>query len=275
MLAEKQALILREVEEGTGAQIGAELYQKTPQSGIRLWFTDLGLNHSPIVTLQPKGLHRFEACLTFGDFAADTIRQMQRAGDEEVQLARALVKSVSKGADVRIGTDQSLDSWSIDGASFTIAAERRGIDGRFGDDALAATCRELVIPILAAMAELYGYDPVEEVVPDGHEPFVEGSVRLSLVKRRERNPRNRLLCLRLHGAECIICKLDPRSFYGNAGSIIEVHHLQPLSVSGEAREYDPASDLVPLCPNCHRAVHTRRPVPWSPEAIRDGLLSNV
>ena len=41
MLAEKQDLILREVEEGTGAQIAAEPYEKTPQSGIRLWFADL------------------------------------------------------------------------------------------------------------------------------------------------------------------------------------------------------------------------------------------
>ena len=275
MLAEKQDLILREVEEGTGAQITAEPYEKTPQSGIRLWFADLRRARSPIVTLRPRGLHRFEARLTFGNFAAPTIGQMQQAGEEEVQLARALVKSVSRSADVRIGADQSLDNWRIDGASFTIVAEKRGIDRRFGDDALAATCRELVIPILAAMAELYGYDPVEELDPEGLEPLLEGSVRHSLVKLRERNPRNRLLCLRVHGAECIICKLDPRSVYGNAGSIIEAHHLQPLSLSGEARAYDPATDLVPLCPNCHRAVHTRRPVPWSPEELRDGLLTNA
>lgn len=275
MLATKETLILREVEEGTGAKIAAEPYQKTIQSGIRLWFGDLGRTRSPIVTLRPRGLHRFEARLTFGNFAATTIRQMQQAGDEEVQLARALVKSVSKSADLRIETDQSLDSWSIDEENFTIVAEKKGIDQRFADDALAATCRELVIPILAAMAELYGYDPVEEVDAEDQAPLMEGSVRLSRVKLRERNPRNRLLCLRIHGAECMICRLDPRSFYGNAGSIIEVHHLQPLSLSGEARTYDPASDLVPLCPNCHRAVHMRRPVPWTPEEIRDGLLTNA
>ena len=99
---------------------------------------------------------------------------MQQAGEEEVQLARALVKSVSRSADVRIGADQSLDNWRIDGGSFTIVAEKRGIDRRFGDDALAATCRELVIPILAAMAELYGYDPVEELDPEGLEPLLGG-----------------------------------------------------------------------------------------------------
>ena len=275
MLAERQAFILREVEDGTGAKIAAEPYERTVQSGIRLWFTDLGRARSPIVTLRPRGLHRFEVRLAFGNFAADTIRQLQSAGEEEVQLARALIKSISKSANVRIGKGQSLDDWQIDGADFTIVAERTGIDRRFGDNALTETCRELVIPILAAMANLYGYDPVEELNPADGEPLLEGSVRLSLVGLRERNPRNRLLCLRLHGAVCAICNLDPRSHYGNAGSIIEVHHLQPLSQSGEARAYDPASDLVPLCPNCHRAVHTRRPVPWTPEEIRTGLLNGV
>lgn len=274
MLAEKQSLVLREVEEGTGAAIDGELYRKSTQSGLRLWFADLGRPRSPIVTLLPKGLHRFEAQLTFGNFAADTIKQLQQAGEEEVQLARALVKSISKSAEIRIGSDQSLDDWRIDSAGFTIVAEKGSIDQRFKDDALAATCKELVIPILAAMAELYGYDPVEELGPAGKEPHLEGAVRLSLVTRRERNPRNRLLCLRLHGAQCFICELDPRSRYGNAGSTIEVHHLQPLSQSGEERAYDPASDLVPLCPNCHRAVHTRRPVPWTPDEIRKGLLTS-
>ena len=75
------------------------------------------------------------------------------------------------------------------------------------------------------------------------------------MNRRERNPRNRLLCLQIHGEVCAVCDLDPRTAYGDAGSIIEVHHLQQLASSDKARHYDPAVDLVPLCPNCHKAVH--------------------
>ena len=85
----------------------------------------------------------------------------------------------------------------------------------------------------------------------------------SVVKRRERNPRNRVLCIRLKGERCAGCGLEPRKSYGSAGAIIEVHHLEPLSLLQAPRPYDPAFDLVPLCPNCHRAVHTRRPVPLS------------
>lgn len=274
MLAEKQALIRREVEEGTGAAVCLEEDRSGVQTAIRLWFADLQRSHSPIVTLRPTGLHRFEAKLTFGNFAAVTIRQMQQASAEELQLARALVASVAASADLKVGNGQTTDDWMIDNGSFTIVAEKRDIDSRFDDDSVAETCRELVIPVLAAMAELYGYDPVEETAPPDQEALIEGAVKLAVIRRRERNPRNRLLCLRIHGAVCKICSLDPGELYADAGGIIEVHHLQPLFLAGEPRPYDPATDLIPLCPNCHRAVHTRRPVPWTPAELRGKLCND-
>lgn len=275
MLAEKQALIHREIEEGTGAAIRLQKYRgrDAVQTGIRLWFSDLDRTHSPIVTLRPKGLNRFEVRLTFGNFAAGTVRQMKQANAEKVQLARALVSSIALKSDVSVTVsgDQGPGEWLIRDGSFWIVAEKRGIDQRFRDEALIVTCRELVIPILAAMAELYGYDPVEDIHSPDQGALMEGEVRLTQVRKRERNPRNRMLCLRIHGPVCMVCGLDPIARYGDAGAIIEVHHLQPLSVAGEPRPYDPASDLVPLCPNCHRAAHTRRPIPWTPDELRRKL----
>ncbi|MHC5234240.1 HNH endonuclease [Brucella sp. LJL56] len=266
MLAAKQSFILREVEEGTGAAIGLEEDRSGMQTGLRLWFADLPRSHSPIVTLRPVGLNRFRAILTFGNFAADTIGQMNRADAEEVQLARALVASIADRADVRFSADHSLETWRIHDGSFSLSAEKRNIAGRFEEDVLAVTCRELVIPILAAMAELYGYDSVEEQVPPTGE--VEGELSIATVRRRERNPRNRLLALRIHGEHCQVCGFDSECHYPGVGSIIEVHHIQPISLLGEPRVYDPSTDLIPLCPNCHRAAHTRRPLPWSPDELR-------
>lgn len=269
MLTTKKELILQEVEEGTGAEICIEEDKSGLQAGIRLWFADLPRQNGPVVTLKPTGLNRFEARLSFGNFSAGTIAQMRQAAPEEVQLARALVASVARRANVSVSGGQSSDDWLITDGSFTITAEKRGIDGRFDDDTLTGTCRELVIPVLAAMAELYGYDPVS--TPETADGEIEGAVLLATIKRRERNPRNRLLCLRLHGHSCKVCGIDPKATYGEAGGIIEVHHLQPLSLAGEPRTYDPATDLVPLCPNCHRAVHTRRPVPWTLDELRERL----
>lgn len=269
MLAAKQSVIRREVEEGTGAAIGLEEDRSGMQTGLRLWFADLPRSHSPIITLRPVGLRRFRATLTFGNFAADTIGQMSRADPEEVQLARALVASIAHSASVEFSGGQSLEDWQIRDGAFWLATEKRDIVERFEDDALASTCRQLVIPILAAMAELYGYDPVEEAVSSEGE--VEGGISVSVIRRRERNPRNRLLALRIHGELCKVCGFDPVQQYPRLRSIIEVHHIQPLSSLGEPRTYDPAEDLVPLCPNCHRAAHTKRPLPWSPGELREML----
>jgi len=272
VLAAKQQLVLREIEEGTGAAISIEVDRSNRQTGLRLWFADLGRGRSPIVHLRPKGLKRYEASLAFGSFAADTVRQMMAADDEERQLARALVLSIARGAEVRCG-NQELDSWQVDGPTFTITAERRSLDGRFSDDVLVETCRDLVTPMLAAMAELYGYDPVEPA-DDDDGPVLEGALSLALVRRRERNPRNRLLCLRVHGHRCGICQLDPTERYGPDVTILEVHHIQPLALKDGPAPYNPARDLLPLCPNCHRAVHSRRPVPWSPEELKSRLAEH-
>lgn len=270
MLAAKKALILREVAEGTGAGISLEEDRNGVQTGIRLWFADIPRSNSPIVTLRPTGLSRFEARLSFGNFASATIAQMKMAEPEAIQLARALVGMVSANADVTVCGSRNMNDWIITDGSFSIVAEKRGIKARFEDDALIETCRELVIPFLAAMAELYGYDPVSE--PETADGELEGAVTRAVVKRRERNPRNRLLCLRIHGLRCKVCGIDPCESYGEAGTILEVHHLQPLSLIGEPRIYDPAKDLIPLCPNCHRAAHTRRPVPWTPEELQGKMF---
>lgn len=272
MLEAHRSLIREEVETGTGAAVGLEVAAGAAQSGLRLWFADLGRARSPIVELRPRGLKRYEALLRFGTTAGETVSQMQKAQPEELQLARALIRSVAAQADVTI-PNQTLEGWVITGGGFTVSAELRGVENRFADDAVIATCRALVTPMLAAMAELYGYDPVED--PDGPvEAMMEGAVRYSVVKRRERNPRNRLLCLRIHGAVCGVCGTDPTSIYGDAGSIIEVHHIQPLSGADGPRPYDPETDLIPLCPTCHRAAHTRRPTPWSPDELRQKLSAH-
>ncbi len=125
---------------------------------------------------------------------------------------------------------------------------------------------------MAAMAELIGYDVVEEDPEKAEVPAFEGAILESVVRRRERNPRNRLLCIRFHGEKCCACGLEPKLRYGDlAGAIIEVHHLEALSLLAEPRPYVPVADLVPLCPNCHRAVHTRRPVPLPVEELKSLL----
>ena len=57
------------------------------------------------------------------------------------------------------------------------------------------------------------------------------------------------------------CKIGGMSFEQTYGpeikDIIEVHHIVPLNQIGESYVVDPIKDLIPVCPNCHAAIHSK------------------
>lgn len=270
MISDRKELILAELLEGTGAAFFASARQDGLRQSLRIWFADLDENHGPVVELHPFGLRGHQVRLSFGNFAGPVIDQIQKASGEDLQLARALIASIRSGISVEI-TGQTTADWEVTDGTFRITATVRDLEHANTDHALAATCREVIVPLMAAMAELIGYDVIEDMEIPARDNELEGAILRSVIRRRERNPRNRLLCIRIHGEICKVCGLEPKAKYGEAGGVIEVHHLQPLSTLDEPRPYDPRTDLVPLCPTCHRAAHTRRPIPYSPRELR-GLI---
>lgn len=261
MITAKRQIIADALLAGTGAEVEMAVNTDGLRSGMRLWFADLDERQGPVAEVRPHGLKSHRVRLTFGNFSGSTIRQIRAAPVEDLQLARALVLSISSNHEVSI-QGQKLTDWAVVDGSFQLQATVRHAQGPDTDEAVRRTCEEVIVPIMAAMAELIGYDVVE--IEDAENiPAYEGAVHPATVKRRERNPRNRLLCIRIHGDRCAACAVDPRQIYGMDIGIVEVHHLEPLASLVEPRPYDPARDLIPLCPSCHRAVHTRRPVPLS------------
>ena len=57
------------------------------------------------------------------------------------------------------------------------------------------------------------------------------------------------------------CKIGGMSFEQTYGpeikDIIEVHHIVPLNQIGESYVVNPINDLIPVCPNCHAAIHSK------------------
>jgi 5-methylcytosine-specific restriction protein A len=219
-----------------------------------------------VVALHPTGLRRHRVSVRFGRFARPCIDHMGAASDERLTTARALLERAASLGECVIFPDQPANAWRVTGADFGVDVIVKNIEAPTSEEAVVHTAESVMVPLMAAMAELIGYDDVELGESD-----TEGRVTESVIRRRERSARNRLLCLSIHGRRCAACGCEPASVYGNAGSIIEVHHLEPLSLIAEPRPYDPTVDLVPLCPNCHRAVHTRHPTPWTVEDIREKL----
>lgn len=87
----------------------------------------------------------------------------------------------------------------------------------------------------------------------------DGEVRDVHCHGYERDPKNRAACLKHFGYKCQICGFDFSAFYGPefAGKI-EVHHIDPLCRTKTARSIDPIKDLIPVCSNCHTALHSKK-----------------
>jgi hypothetical protein len=93
----------------------------------------------------------------------------------------------------------------------------------------------------------------EKVIPDS-----EGRKRIVQHVKYERSRKNRELAIKIHGTVCQVCGFDFDEVYGRdyADSYIQIHHIKPLSEHEGA--VDPATDLIPLCANCHAMAHKRR-----------------
>jgi hypothetical protein len=115
--------------------------------------------------------------------------------------------------------------------------------------------------------DLFGILFLEPDLPDGlpeeldsGTQYPEGSTRQVLVNAYERNTAARAECVRLQGTRCMVCGFDFGEIYGSVGAgYVHVHHVVPISETGGAYMCNPATDLVPVCANCHAMLHRRKP----------------
>jgi len=99
---------------------------------------------------------------------------------------------------------------------------------------------------------------------------LEGMPKTVVATRYERDPKNRLEAIRIHGLRCIPCGFDFSKTYGDRGQgYIEIHHINPVSELADAQIVDPVTDLVPVCSNCHRMIHRRKDKMLSIEELRE------
>lgn len=88
--------------------------------------------------------------------------------------------------------------------------------------------------------------------------FSEGESVILNSQKYERNPEARKACLEYYGTACIVCGIDFGKDYGpEFKDKIEVHHIVPISKIGKKYKVNPVKDLVPVCPNCHMAIHSK------------------
>lgn len=99
-----------------------------------------------------------------------------------------------------------------------------------------------------------------DVITDITGSFLEGKSKEILQTRYERNPQARKTCLNHHGYSCQICDFNFETYFGEVGKgFIHIHHINSIAEIGKEHEIDPKKDLIPVCPNCHAMIHSRRP----------------
>ena len=129
------------------------------------------------------------------------------------------------------------------------------------DDVLQSSAEEIASACLALILSLLPLEEAENASTPLYESGLpEGACTKVTVNKYERSPVNRALCIAAHGSVCHVCSFDFGKVYGQLGQgYIEVHHRIPVSRMGASYVIDPIRDLVPLCSNCHSAVHQTDP----------------
>ena len=105
--------------------------------------------------------------------------------------------------------------------------------------------------------------------------FKEGKVVQVFVNRYERSQKARRECIKHYGDNCVVCSFNFAANYGKdiATGFIHVHHKREISNIGKEYEINPIEDLIPLCANCHAAIHLTNPA-MSIEELKNRLKQN-
>jgi len=236
---------------------------------IVFWFEELGFKKGPLLTLAAEGLHRHRLELNF-DSATDALKNQIRTSSKSSRLIAAELLEIvlSRGFVEQDSTLSNLLNEEPAQSEMSLVLSKSKISNHTRYSALKDTVEDAVVPILSALAELIGYEeePLLESILDEYE--MEGEIRKTIITQRERSRRNREMCLHFHGVTCAACGFEQKDKFDIDKSIIEVHHIQPVGLLDGAKVFDPKVDLIPLCPNCHRAIHTKNPVPYSLEELK-------
>lgn len=107
------------------------------------------------------------------------------------------------------------------------------------------------------------------------EILVEGAMKDIISNKYERNLKARSRCIAYYGTACQVCGFDFGAVYGEefAGKI-EVHHRKPLYEIKENYVVNPIKDLIPVCPNCHLVLHSKKNGVYTIEELKKLIIDH-
>lgn len=243
--------------------------------------TPAGHRAAQTFTIQTTiGWRSLEVDFLLGGFAKELLAGMSRPDEAGQTLFDVVLsKCVADQAEVQMelnGQQRDFSDpaiWTEEWHRMTLQIRRRMLPINAGDEEVDFQLVSIWTGRMAAAAvAILPLERPDENTPEpDHEGLPEGAKVRVEVNRYERDRRNRAAALAIHGYACKCCDIDMGELYGSAAAgLIEVHHVTPVSVLGPGYVINPATDLLPLCPNCHAVAHRRTP-PFSVMEIRQML----
>jgi 5-methylcytosine-specific restriction enzyme A len=211
-----------------------------------------------------------------GKWAAGLLLEMGNAGSAKQEVFNELAEAIAAvGGQVSLlVNDLKCDpfdatAWPAEWKQLLLSIQRGPVIVDMTNS--AAVEKAVVIwggSLLGMIVSLLPIEEAEKVVEPEIEGLPEGAKTRIDVNRYERSRLNRAMCISIHGNHCATCGFAFEKKYGSLGEdFIHVHHVTPVSKMGEGYVVNPASDLVPLCPNCHAMIHREDP-PLSLDELR-------
>lgn len=225
------------------------------------------------------GWRSVEVAFVPGSFASELVRHMGLAdAGARSSCAAVLARCLRDGATVNLKINNhpakpdDPSGWDAEWMRLELSVRRGQLDLGNGDEDNEKICA-WTQQVTAAIVALLPLEQEEVLTENLQGGFPEGAKVQVEVNRYERDRRNRAAALAIHGYACLVCTSDLGDRYGPvAVGLIEIYHLTPVSKLGPDYSINPATDLVPLCPNCHRVAHRRDP-PFSIEELKAMIVS--
>ena len=250
-------------------------------------FNTNGINDGQKIIIEPAGIEStisFKVELTLGwrtlsavfrpaDYASILLKKMNKSNQEQKTAFSVFAGSLrSKGAviDLVINNEsfEATDSksWPDNWSEITITMKKTGLVLEKKTEYDFSEAFPWTTGFFGMTLALL---PLEEIPCSEDTGEIEGDQFFERAKRYERSRINRAACIEVNGDSCKICGFSFGKNYGEHGEgFIHVHHIIPVSQMGGSYSLNPATDLIPVCPNCHSMLHRRQEV-LLPEGLKN------
>jgi 5-methylcytosine-specific restriction protein A len=246
--------------------------EKQTNNCIEIRLSDLPRNEGFVLILQ-KHWRRITCETRLEQFAGPLLKAIQESSLEDKKSFANLFHAFSKSSHITLLVNHfgipinDFENGCTKITKFQILGELKNIDfSELEEEVLTQICSEVVWQILCLMMVF-----LQKRISDDYLSSKEGEETLKTVKEYERNPIYRDIVMALRGTACTVCEMQYEDKYGAYGkNFIEIHHLTPASTLKHGYKFNPLTDLVPVCSNCHAIIH-RKKKPYTISDMRKAI----